>query len=107
MQEEIVAELIYAAYKHGCTYDSWTEYFKPDAWAQAAKETGIDYDFYARRERSYDEVLPWDHIDIGVTKKFLMRENERAKQAATTPNCAEKCMGCGASQFGKGICYEN
>lgn len=102
-----VAELIYAAYKNGCTYDSWTEHFKPEAWAKAAEEVGIDYDFYARRERSYDEVLPWDHIDIGVTKQFLMRENERAKQAATTPNCAEKCSGCGASQFGKGICHEN
>ncbi len=68
---------------------------------------GLSFDFYAKRARSYEEVLPWDHIDIGVTKKFLIRENERAKEVVTTPNCREKCTGCGASRFGKGICHEN
>ena len=68
---------------------------------------GLSFDFYAKRERSYEEVLPWDHIDIGVTKKFLIRENELAKAAKTTPNCSEKCSGCGASRFGKGLCHES
>ncbi len=105
--DQRVSELIYKAYRKGCTFDSWSEYFKPEAWVEAAEETGISFGFYAHRERSYDEILPWDHIDIGVTKKFLIRENERAKAAATTPNCKEKCTGCGASRFGKGLCHEN
>lgn len=102
-----VANLIYSAYKKGCTFDSWSEYFKGENWVAASEETGVSFDFYATRERSYEEVLPWDHIDIGVTKKFLIRENEKAKAVTTTPNCAEKCSGCGASRFGKGICHEN
>lgn len=102
-----VADLIYTAYKKGCTFDSWSEYFKPQAWIEAAEETNIDFAFYAHRERSYDEVLPWDHIDIGVTKAFLIKENNRAKQACTTPNCSEKCSGCGANKFGKELCNEN
>ena len=105
--DQKVAELIYKAYRKGCTFDSWSEHFKPEAWLEAAKETGVDFEFYAHRERSYEEILPWDHIDIGVTKQFLIRENERAKAAATTPNCREKCTGCGASRFGKGLCHEN
>lgn len=105
--DQKVAELIYRAYKKGCTYDSWSEYFKPEKWQEAADEMGLSFDFYAKRARSYEEVLPWDHIDIGVTKKFLIRENERAKEVVTTPNCREKCTGCGASRFGKGICHEN
>lgn len=102
-----LADLLYKAYEKGCTFDSWSEYFRHDKWLEAAAETGIDFDFYARRARSYEEVLPWDHIDIGVTKKFLIRENEKAKKMVTTPNCREKCTGCGASRFGKGLCHEN
>ncbi|MBE6022833.1 MAG: TIGR03960 family B12-binding radical SAM protein [Cellulosilyticum sp.] len=105
--DQKVAELIYRAYKKGCTFDSWSEYFKHDKWIEAAEEMGLSFDFYAKRERSYEEVLPWDHIDIGVTKRFLMRENELAKKAATSPNCHEKCSGCGASRFGKGLCHES
>lgn len=105
--DQKVAELIYRAYKKGCTFDSWSEYFHHEKWVEAAEEMGLDFDFYAKRERSYEEVLPWDHIDIGVTKKFLIRENELAKQVVTTPNCREKCSGCGASRFGKGLCHEN
>ena len=105
--DQKVAELIYRAYQKGCTYDSWSEYFKHDKWVEAAEEMGLSFDFYAKRARDYDEVLPWDHIDIGVTKKFLIRENEKAKEAATTPNCHEKCTGCGASRFGKGLCQKN
>lgn len=105
--DQKVADLIYLAYQKGCTFDSWSEYFKPDKWLEAANELGLDYDFYAKRERSYEEVLPWDHIDIGVSKDFLIRENERAKAVITTPNCREKCSGCGANGFGKGLCHES
>lgn len=105
--DQRVAELIYRAYEKGCTYDSWSEYFKHDKWVEAAEEMGLSFDFYAKRARSYEEILPWDHIDIGVTKQFLIRENERAKEVVTTPNCREKCTGCGASRFGKGLCHEN
>lgn len=99
-----IADLLYTVYKKGSTYDSWSEHFKLENWIEAAKETGIDFDFYASRERSYEEILPWDHVDIGVSKKFLMRENEKAKQMATTPNCHQQCSGCGANRLGKGFC---
>lgn len=102
-----VAMLIYEAYKLGATYDSWSEHFDENKWAQAAVRAGISYDFYAARERSYDEVLPWDHIDIGVTKQFLIRESKRAKAEKTTPQCREQCSGCGANTFNKGVCYED
>ena len=102
-----VGKLLYTAYKKGCTFDSWSEHFYEQKWQEAAEECAIDFDFYAKRERSYEEILPWEHIDIGVTKRFLMAENERAKAAATTPNCREKCSGCGANKLGKGVCHEN
>ena len=70
------------------------------------EELGIDPNFYNLRERSYDEILPWDHIDIGVTKQFLMRENEKAKAGQTTPQCREKCSGCGAAVWKTGVCVE-
>lgn len=93
------------AVKSGCRFDGWDEHFKFDKWMQAFEKCGIDPDWYLR-ERSYDEVLPWEHIDIGVTKEFFMRENEKAKRGETTPNCREKCAGCGASSFKAGVCFE-
>ncbi len=101
-----LGEVIIKAVENGCRFDGWGEHFKFDTWMQTFDELGIDPDFYTARERSYDEVLPWEHIDVGVTKKFLMNENEKAKQAVTTPNCREKCAGCGAATFGGGVCYE-
>jgi len=89
----------------GCKFDGWNDFFRFDLWMQAFADCGIDPDFYLR-ERKVDELLPWDHISVGVTKKFLMLENERAMQAETTPNCREKCAGCGANSFGTGVCYE-
>ena len=82
-------------------------YFRKDAWEEAFAETGIDIMFYACRERSTDEILPWDFLDIGVTKKFLIREWERAQKETVTPNCKMQCSGCGAKSFGGGVCYEN
>ena len=89
----------------GCKFDGWNDFFNFDMWMKAFADCGIDPDFYLRA-RAYDEVLPWDHISVGVTKKFLMLENERAMKAETTPNCREKCAGCGAASFGAGVCYE-
>lgn len=102
-----VSRLIYEAYKKGCTFDSWGEFFDFGKWQAAAEEANIDFAFYASRERSYDEILPWDHIDIGVTKAFLIKENEKAKECVTTPNCREKCSVCGVSRLGNEVCNEN
>jgi len=101
-----VGKVLTKAWEKGCKFDSWNESFKFDLWMQAFEECGIDPHFYANRRRSYDEVLPWDHIDIGVTKKFFMQESEKAKRGEVTPNCAQKCSGCGATTFGGGICFE-
>lgn len=101
-----LAPVIKRAVELGCKFDGWNEHFKFDLWMQAFTDCGIDPDFYTSRPRSYDEVLPWDHIDVGVTKDFLMKENERSKRAETTANCREKCAGCGAASFKTGVCYE-
>lgn len=101
-----LSRVIARAVELGCKFDGWNDCFDFDKWMQAFEECGIDPDFYTARERSYSELLPWDHIDIGVTRQFLMNENERAKKAQTTANCREKCAGCGAASFGTGVCYE-
>ena len=100
-----LAPAVARAVELGCKFDGWNDFFRLDLWMQAFKDCGIDPDFYLR-ERSYDETLPWDHISVGVTKNFFMRENEKAKKAETTPNCREKCAGCGAASFKTGVCYE-
>jgi hypothetical protein len=87
-------------------YDAWSEYFHFDKWQQAFEETGVDLDFYTLRERPLDEILPWDFIDAGVTKDFLIREWKQAKGETVTPNCRQKCSGCGARRYGGGVCYE-
>ena len=101
-----VSALILRAWELGAKFDGWNDLFKYDVWMQAFEDTGLDKDFYTVRERSYDEVLPWDHISIGVSKSFLIREAEKAKQEQVTPNCRTKCAGCGASAFGGGVCFE-
>ena len=100
------AAVIEEAYRLGCLYDSWTESFDNSLWMQAFENTGVDIDFYTLRERDTDELLPWDFIEIGVSKTFLKKEWERAKEGIVTPNCREKCSGCGAASFGGGVCYE-
>ena len=94
------------AHKKGCKFDSWDEYFDLEKWLEAFNEAGLSPEFYANRERSYDEINPWDHIDFCVSKDFLIRENENAKKGITTPNCRQKCSACGANVFGKGVCFE-
>lgn len=102
-----LSKVILDAYKDGCIYDAWSEYFDYDKWMKAFEENGIDYSFYTARERSFEEILPWDFIDAGVSKKFLQREYERAKAEMVTPNCRAGCSGCGASIYGSGVCRED
>lgn len=102
-----IGQVIEEAYRLGCLYDSWTETFDNEKWMQAFENTGIDPEFYTLRERETSELLPWDFIEIGVTKKFLGREWQRAKDGVVTPNCREGCSGCGAATFGGGVCYES
>jgi len=101
-----LAPAIVYAYEHGALFDSWSDYFHMDIWLKAFLACGIDHEFYTLRERKTDELLPWDFIDIGVTKDFLIREWELAKQGVITPNCREKCSGCGARTYGGGVCFE-
>ena len=100
------AEVILSAYQKGAMYDAWSESFHYDIWKEAFKETGIDPDFYTLRERDTEEILPWDFIDAGVSKEFLVREWNRAHKETVTPNCRQKCAGCGVRQYGGGVCYE-
>lgn len=101
-----LSKVILDAYKAGCLYDSWSEYFKYDVWMETFEKNQIDPIFYTSRERKKDELLPWDFIDVGVTKAFLWNEYQRAKQETITPNCRQQCSGCGAKSFGGGVCYE-
>ena len=101
-----VGAVIEEAYRTGAIYDSWSEYFKNDVWMKAFETCGVDIGFYTTRERSLDEVLPWDFIDAGVSKEFLIREWNHAVKEEVTPNCRQRCSGCGAGDFGCGVCYE-
>jgi len=98
--------VIEAALKKGCRFDGWDECFNLEAWLEAFKECGIDPAFYANRKREFSEVNPWDMLDYGVTKKFLICQNELAHKGLATPNCREKCAGCGANKYGEGVCFE-
>lgn len=95
------------AHRLGCKFDGWNDYFSLARWRQAFEACGVSPEFYANRRRSFDEILPWDHLDYGVSKEFFRRECEKAYAASTTPNCREKCSACGAACFQGGICYEN
>ncbi|MFI3238641.1 MAG: TIGR03960 family B12-binding radical SAM protein [Lachnospiraceae bacterium] len=101
-----ISDAIMLAYEKGCMYDSWSEYFDNDKWLASFDACGLSIDFYTTRERSLEEVFPWDFIDCGVTKEFLVREWKQALGEVLTPNCAAKCSGCGANRFGGGICFE-
>jgi radical SAM family uncharacterized protein len=102
-----VAAVIEEAYKNGALYDSWSESFKNDVWMKAFETCGVDPEFYTLRERSLDEVFPWDFIDAGVSKEFLQREWNQALHETVTPNCRQKCSACGALKYKGGVCYEN
>ena len=102
-----ISDVILKVYENGGYFDAWSEYFDYDRWLDAFKECGIDPDFYTKRERSLDEIFPWDFIDIGVSKDFMKREWKNALAESVTPNCRMRCSACGAKQFGGGVCYEN
>ncbi len=101
-----MSAVIEKAYEMGCKFDGWTECFEPEKWYEAFKECGLSPEVYANRTREYDEVTPWEHIDVGVTKDFLVKENKIAHENRTTPNCREKCSNCGANCYGEGVCFE-
>ena len=94
------SKVILEAYRLGAMFDAWIETWDYSHWLTACSNTGVDMDFFALRERPVDEILPWDFIDIGVTKAFLVREWQRAQEGVITPNCREQCSGCGAAKFG-------
>ena len=94
------------AYQNGAIYDAWTEYFSMERWTNAFAACGIDPDFYTARTRPDDEIFPWEHIDAGVTRRFLLSEWKRAQEGVVTPNCREKCSGCGCAIYGGGVCFE-
>ena len=101
-----LCKVIEDAYRRGCIFDAWTDYFKEDVWEQVMDENGVSRYFYNYRERGKDEIFPWDFIDIGVSKNFLYREYENSLQEKVTPTCRAKCSGCGAAKFGSGVCME-
>ena len=88
-----LSRVIETAFKKGCKFETF-------------KECGIDPDFYTSRRRAYDEIMPWEHLDYGVSKSFLISENKAAHAGVTTPNCREKCSACGAARYGEGVCFE-
>lgn len=101
-----MGEVLIKAYEKGAKFDGWSEYFMFRIWKEAIEECNIDGDFYAYRERSYDEILPWDFIDIGVNKQYLINENEKAKRVELTQNCRKGCTGCGINEnFKEGVCF--
>ena len=100
-----IAAVMYQAWKNGCKFDSWGETYDFGKWMDAFEKCGVDMGFYANRERSFDEVFPWDHLDYYVSKEFLARENKKAKQALTTCNCRQQCSGCGVNKAAGGECF--
>ncbi|MBA1335237.1 MAG: Fe-S oxidoreductase [Firmicutes bacterium] len=100
-----LCKVLLKAWGNGCRFDGWMEHFNFKAWMEAFRECGVDPDFYALRRRDYDEFLPWDHIDIGVSKEFLVSEHKKALEGKTTPHCRDGCVNCGITKvFGGGVC---
>lgn len=101
-----LGKVIYDAFKAGAKFDGWSEHFNLDTWKEAMEKNNLSIEFYANRQRNYEEVFPWDHIDVGVTKQFLVRENEKSKEDTISPDCRHKCNGCGINthDIGRGLC---
>lgn len=96
--------VILDAYKNGCKFDSWDDRFNFNGWMNAFEKNNIDPHFYTQRQREFSELLPWDHLDYGVSRKFLEKENLKAHESKTTPHCRIKCSGCGANRLNGGNC---
>ena len=101
-----LCDVLIKAFEKGARFDGWNQYFYFNIWKEALEECNVDGDFYAYRQREYDEILPWDFVDTGVSKEFLMRENERAKKAEVTPDCRQGCKNCGVNVNLEGECFE-
>lgn len=99
-----LCDVMERAWRKGCRFDSWDECFSFEKWMEAFEECGVDPYFYTSRKRSYDEILPWDHMDYGISNKFFQKEAEKAYQSVTTPHCREKCNACGANKLNGGKC---
>lgn len=99
-----LSDAILKAYQKGCIYDAWSEYYKNDVWMETFAECDIDIPFYTTRERSLDEIFPWDFLDCGVSKEFLKTEWMKSQKEETTLNCKQTCNGCGAAKYHTGIC---
>lgn len=99
-----LSKVILEAHRLGCKFDSWDDHFNFDMWMKAFKDNGIEPEFYTKRRRPFEELLPWDHLDYGVSRKFLELENKRAHENVTTPHCRIKCAGCGANKLNGGHC---
>ena len=102
-----ISKAILDVYQNGGIFDAWNEFFDYQRWLDAFERCDIDPDFYTMRERSEDEIFPWDFIDVGISKEFMLREWKNAIAENVTPNCRMRCSACGARQFGGGVCYEN
>jgi radical SAM family uncharacterized protein len=101
-----LSKVIYTAYKKGCIFDAWSDFYNNELWMEAFDECGIDIGFYTTRERSEDEIFPWDFLSCGVNKEFLLREWKKALGETVSPNCRQACQGCGAMSYGVGVCKE-
>ena len=102
-----LSKVLLRAHELGCKLDGWDEYFRYDLWMQAFSDCGVDPEFYTTRGFGEDEILPWQTIDIGVSKEFFLRERALAYQSVTTPDCRTKCAGCGARSLSeRGVCDE-
>lgn len=99
-----LCDVMERAWRKGCRFDSWDECFSFEKWMEAFEECGVDPYFYTSRKRSYDEILPWDHMDYGISNKFFQKEAEKAYESVTTPHCREKCNACGANKLNGGKC---
>ena len=99
-----LSKVIYYAWQHGCKFDGWDDSFLFDTWLEAFEQCGVDPMFYTSRKREFEEILPWDHLDYGIRKEFLISENKKAHESVTTPHCRIKCAGCGANRLNGGKC---
>lgn len=101
-----LSRVILEAYRRGCVFDAWDEHFKLDIWLDCLRSAGLDAVFYANRQRRTDEILPWSHIDSGITHDFLLNEYKKSQSGQTTPECRLACQNCGAAAFGGGLCFD-